>query len=194
MKRATQEHEKHFVDILSRSFNSNDSVNYVVKQDARRVDRINKLMEYSFYLCRNFGEAWISDDDRACALVLYPDKKRTTFKSIVWDVKLAVSVIGIDKIMRVLKREAKIKSFHPKKPFCYLWFIGVNPAFQNMGIGTLLDEIILKSQADDRSIYLETSVERNLKWYKNRGFEIYGELEFPYKLFFLRKEHGRQRS
>ena len=36
------------VDILSKSFNDNKSINYIVKQDGKREERLRKLMEYSF--------------------------------------------------------------------------------------------------------------------------------------------------
>lgn len=77
------------VDILSKAFDTNRSVNYVVRQDQNRQKRIRRLMSYSFNVCRAFGEVWISDDDQACALILHPDKKKTSLGSILWDIKLA---------------------------------------------------------------------------------------------------------
>ena len=189
MKRADPSQKSLVIDILTKSFADNKSVNYVVKQDRNRYARIRGLMNYSFKVCNTFGDVWISDDNQACALVLYPDKKRSTLYSILSDVILASSVIGLSRVLQVLSRESKIKSFHPNSPFSYLWFIGVAPEFQNKGAGTLLlNEIIKKSKADQRPIYLETSVERNLPWYKKHGFEIFKELTFPYTLYLLRKK------
>src|SRR5690606_36016325 len=101
------------IEILKKSFDDNKSVNYVVKQDQKRVERIEGLMEYSFNVCHAFGEIWISDDNQGCALLLFPDQKRTSFRTLFWDLKLALSVIGIDRVSPVLKRESKIKSNHP---------------------------------------------------------------------------------
>jgi hypothetical protein len=131
MRKATIMDKAHVIQILSKSFSDNKSVNYVVKQDQRREDRIKALMEYSFDVCHAFGEVWMSDDDQACALILFPDKKRTSLRTILWDVKLALSVIGIDRVSAILKRESMIKNNHPKNSFAYLWFIGVNPPKQN---------------------------------------------------------------
>ena len=55
-------------------------------------------MDYSFNVCNEFGEVWISDDQQACALILFPDKKRSSFRTLLWDFKLALSVIGIDRV------------------------------------------------------------------------------------------------
>ena len=114
MKRAVQNQKSLVVEILSASFDDNKSVNFVVKQDKNRKARIRGLMEYSFKVCNAFGDVWISEDDQACALVLFPDKKKTNLNAILRDVRLALSVIGINRIGPVLGRESKIKSFHPK--------------------------------------------------------------------------------
>lgn len=192
MKRAVAHQKMLIVEILSKSFDDNKSVNFVVKQDDVRKERIRRLMEYSFNVCHAFGEVWISDDEQACALILLPDRKQTTLKALLWDAKLALSVIGLNRVGTVLGRETKIKSFHPKEPFSYLWFIGVTPELQNKGKGSLLlDEIIQESQRSKRPIYLETSVERNLPWYQNHGFEIFHSLNLTYTLYLLRKTNSQ---
>ncbi|HKO80658.1 MAG TPA: GNAT family N-acetyltransferase [Chitinophagaceae bacterium] len=189
MIRATYEDKDHIVNILSRSFDDNKSVNYIIKQDAKRQLRLKKLMEYSFDICYSFGDVFLTDDKKGCALVVMPDKKRTTLKSILLDAKLAVSCIGLSNIKKAMARESKIKSIHPKGPMYYLWFIGVDPAEQKKGIGTsLLEGIIAESQAQKRPIYLETSTLKNIPWYEKFQFKIHNELDFGYKLYCLKKE------
>lgn len=192
MKKALPSQKAQVIEILTESFEKNKSVNYVVKQDDRRKERIRGLMNYSYNVCNAFGEVWISEDEQACALVLYPDKKRTTLSAVLWDIKLAVSVIGLSRVGQVLARESKIKAFHPKHPFSYLWFIGVNPTFQNSGKGSrLLEEIIMQSERDSRPIYLETSVDRNLPWYQKFGFENFQSFDLTYTLYMMRRGNDR---
>ncbi len=189
MIKANQGDKQLIVDILTKSFQSNQSVNYIAKQDSKRTERISSLMDYSFEVCHSFGDVFLSDDKKACALVLYPDKKKTTFKSILLDVKLIFSCVGIENIKKALSRESKIKQLQPKELMYYLWFIGVDPENQNEGIGSVfLNEIIEDSEHKKRPIYLETSTLKNLPWYKKFGFEIYNELDLNYKLFFLKRE------
>src|SRR5258708_30340950 len=188
MKRAVPSQKATIIDILSKSFEDNKSVNYVVKQDNHREDRIKGLIDYSFDVCYSFGEVWISDDENACALILLPHKKKTTLNAALWDAKLALSVIGLTRVNQVLSRESKIKSFHPKDKFSYLWFIGVSNNFQNKGKGSqLLGDIIRDSDAKGKPIYLETSVEPNIPLYKKHGFEIFQTLDFGYTLYMLRR-------
>ena len=193
MKKANYYDKDLVVNILTKSFETNQSVNYIVKQDKKRIKSVRALMDYSFEVCYMFGEVFLSDNEKACALILYPDQKSATFKSVLLNLKLAFSCIGIKNIKRVLSRESKIKQLYPKAIMSYLWFIGVDPEYQGQGIGNnLLDNIIKESDKKQRPVYLETSTIKNLPWYKKFDFKIYNELDFTYKLFFLRREVNRK--
>jgi ribosomal protein S18 acetylase RimI-like enzyme len=189
MKKVTLSDKDLVITILSTAFDKSKSINYITKQDRLRSERIKKLMEYSFDMCFTFGEIWMNEDENACALLLHPDKKRTTLRSIFWHAKLVMKVIGLTQIPAVLKREFFIKRKHPKySSFCYLWFIGVNPAEHNKGIGTkLLQDVMRYCDENRRPIYLETSIEENLSWYRKNGFEIFHSIDLSYKLHLLRR-------
>jgi ribosomal protein S18 acetylase RimI-like enzyme len=188
MIEARYSHKEIIVDILANSFDDNKSVNYVVKQDERRRERIRHLMEYSFNVCQSFGRAVLSENKKACALILFPDKKRTTIKSILWDIKLIANCIGPMGAGKAMSREKQIRNLQPKEPIYYLWFIGVKPEEQNRGIGSaLLSEITRDAEQLNRTLCLETSTERNIPWYQKFGLEKYNELDINYKLFFFKK-------
>ena len=182
------EDKKQVLEILTNSFDTNKSVNYIVKQDSKRVNRIRELMDYSFEICYHFGKVYLSDDKKACALVLFPDQKKTTLKSIWMDIRLILKSVGVFNIRKALERESKIKAVQDKNLMYYLWFIGVDPASHGQGLGNkLMEELIAESEAIGRPIYLETSTLKNLPWYKKFGFEVYYELDLGYKLFFLKR-------
>ena len=123
--RATLNDRELVADILTHSFVDNKSVNYIIKQDEKREQRIRDLMKYSFDICNLFGDVFISDDRKACALIVVPDRKKVTVKSILLDIKMALSVIGFSNINKASSRESAIKQIHPNTPLYYLWFIGV---------------------------------------------------------------------
>jgi ribosomal protein S18 acetylase RimI-like enzyme len=188
MIEATNSDKNTVVDILAQSFKDNKSVNYIVKQDVLRMQHIRQLMDYSFDVCKSFGRVVLSEDKKACALIVYPDKKRTTVKSIVLDLKLITKCIGISGLRKAMSRESKIKKLQPKERLYYLWFIGVHPVEQHKGVGSfLLNEIIEDAKAQNRLLCLETSTQKNIPWYEKFGFKIYNELDFGYKLFFLKR-------
>jgi len=176
------------VDILARSFEDNKSVNYIIKQDNKRNLRLKKLMEYSFDLCYLFGKILLTDDKKGCALIVLPDKKKNTFRSILLDIKLIFSCIGLSNVRKAMDREARIKKLQSRELMYYLWFIGVNLPDQNKGIGSsLLNEIIKESESERRAICLETSTLKNIAWYQRFGFKIYNKLDLSYELFFLKR-------
>lgn len=191
MIQAEYKDKERIVKILTSSFDDNSSVNYIIKQDKKRIRRIKKLMEYSFEVCYLFGKVLLSDDKKGCALIVLPEKKKTTFKSILLDLKLVLFCVGLSNVKKTMDREAKIRKFQPKESMYYLWFIGVESIDHHKGIGSaLLNEIIKASESEKRIICLETSTLKNLPWYQKFGFTIYNELNLGYKLFFLKRKAG----
>ncbi|MEJ7737019.1 MAG: GNAT family N-acetyltransferase [Chitinophagaceae bacterium] len=189
MIRADRKDKERIIDILTSSFEENKSVNYIIQQDGKRMERIRNLMDYSFELCHMFGHVFLSDDKKACALILLPDKKKTSIKSILLDMKLITSSMGISNIKKAMEREAKVKRLHPKGLIYYLWYIGVDAEEQNMGIGSsLLKEVLKESYTKQRPVYLETSELKNIPWYEKFGFKIYNELDLGYKLIFMKRD------
>lgn len=175
------------IDILTSSFDTNKSVNYIVSQDKYRRDRIKTLMSYSFDLCYLFGEIFLSDDKKACALILFPDKKKTTLKTVFLDVKLILFSISLRNVKKVLSRDSMIKGSYPDELMYYIWFIGVNTNYQKTGIGSsLLNELISDSILKKRRIYLETSMQENVPWYKKNNMEVYKTLPLTHNLYMLR--------
>ena len=179
---------KRVVDILTGAFADNQSVNYVVKQGTNRLGRIRHLMNYAAATSRDFGEVWLSPDQRGCALTVLPDTKQTTVASMRRDVALAFLSTGLRNVYKTLHREGQIKRMHPPEPFCHLWFLGVEEGFQGREIGSrLLRNIIDHYDAQQRAIYLETSTLRNVPWYEKFGFEVYHELNLTYPLYMMRR-------
>nr|WP_294900361.1 GNAT family N-acetyltransferase [uncultured Pedobacter sp.] len=189
MINASYKDKELIIEILTSSFEKNESVNYIAKQDHKRIERIKSLMDYSFEMCYNYGSIYLTDDKKGCALVLYPHKKESSLKSILLDVKLIFQCIGIENIGKAMKRESAIKQLQPKTPMYYLWFIGVDTNHQNNGIGSQLLEFVIKDSKEKQlPVFLETSTLRNLPWYQKFGFKTYNELQLSYKLFFLKRE------
>jgi len=188
MREATSDDDKKkVIDIISDAFDKNKSINYVVKQGEKRSQKVRSLIKYSFFYGINFGKVYISNDNKGACILLFSNQKRTTFKSILWDLKLAISCIGILRVPAVMKRESLIKKNHPKEDFIHLWYIGVDPESQNKGIGNnLLTNILNKHKS--KSFYLETSTLSNLPFYKKFGFKTINTVDLGYDLFIMKKE------
>jgi ribosomal protein S18 acetylase RimI-like enzyme len=189
MVQATSADKEIIISLLSEAFEDNKSVNYIVRQDEKRKERIKALMDYSFEQCMSFGKIYLSEDKNACALLLFPDQKKTSLYSIFLDIKLFLSAITIFNLAKVLARERRVEAKRMKGNVIYVWYIAVKPQGQSKGHGTrLLGEVFQEAKRLRRGICLETSTRNNLPWYQKHGFTIYGKLDLGYELFFLKRE------
>ena len=186
MKIAKLNDKEKVVDILTASFISNKSVDYIVVNDSSRIDRIKELMSYSFDTCMSFGKVFLSDNELGCALVSFPERKKTTIKSLMQELRLVLFGIGLKNALKAMSREKRISSHYPQQPIYYLWFIGVLPDYQSRGVGSgLLSDILVDAKHENRSVFLETSTFKNIHWYKKFGLNVYHELDFGYKLYLI---------
>jgi ribosomal protein S18 acetylase RimI-like enzyme len=68
---------------------------------------------------------------------------------------------------------SSIDAVFPKEPVRYLQALGVGPGHQGRGIGTaLLADGLAKADAAHEAVYLETSLERNVRLYGRQGFTV----------------------
>lgn len=189
MLRAIYSDRAFIVEILTTSFENNSSVNYIIKQDRKRLQRIKGLMNYSFDICYHFGSVFYSEDKKGCALVLFPEQKKTGLRSVFFDIKFVITSLGFSNLKKTMARETKIKSLQIKGKTAYLWYIGVQPFSQGRGIGTrLMKDVLHAPEIIDRPVLLETSNLQNVKWYENLDFSIYGELNLGYTLYFMKRQ------
>lgn len=189
MKRAENSDRDAIIHILVDSFRDNKSVQYIIHPHDKKELRLKRLMEYAYDVCKLFGDVFITDDKSGCALIVKPDKKKISLKSMLLDAKFVIHCLGLSNAKKAMNREAKIKAHHPDGLLYYLWFIGVDPGKQSQGIGSsLLKEVISEGRKDNRIICMETSTLKNISWYQSFGFTIYQKLDFGYELFCLKKE------
>lgn len=188
MSQFTPHQYNRIVTMLEQAFDDNLSVNYVLKQDSKRKQRMHLLMQYTVFQGEQFGKVYLSEDENSCAVIIYPELKRTTLKSIIWDIRLAIGGIGIFNIHKVLQRQKLIYNARPIHDVVHLWYIGVDPTQQGKGLGSKMLEQI---KADhEKPIFLETSNPRNFSFYESHGFELINELHdlgYPLRMYAYSK-------
>ena len=192
MIRADKIHKQTAIDILADCFENNKTVNWIVKQDSKRKERIRGLIDYSFEACIDSGLTYFTDDFSGVIISNLSTDKLPVLEEAYLTLQFVLKVTGIEGVAKTLRREDYIKQYHPQDgEFIYIWFIGLKKNEQGKGLGSsLLQLVIERSEADGIPIYIETSAERNLTFYKKHGFEQYhvsDEDLFGYKLYFLRR-------
>lgn len=76
---------------------------------------------------------------------------------------------------RVMQQMA---AHHPREPHWYLPLLGVDPARQGRGLGSLLlDHAVRRFDRDGAVAYLESSNPRNVPLYQRHGFEVLGRIQ-----------------
>src|SRR6218665_863184 len=127
--------QERIVQLLTKSFDDNKSVNFVAKQDVKRVKRIAFLMRYCYRLGKRYGKIYENEARTCCAIVIDSERKKSSFSDVVWDLKLVFKTIGLFRAGQVLKREKVLKTYFPKEGFYHLWYVGVDVAEQGKGYG-----------------------------------------------------------
>ena len=193
MKIATIEDKQKVIDILSKSFDQDGAVNYLIPQDHIRKTRIRNLVANCYEVTMLTGEVYLSEDERAAALVVNPEIKLGWLQTAKLDIQLIFTSIGISNVIKALRRDAKLKSRRQTENVTYLWFLGVDPHYQRRGIGRrMLQEIIFLESSKNKRLVLECS-QQNLNWYIKSGFEVYDQLEeVPFQNFMQNITKGNQ--
>lgn len=188
MRKANPADKAVVTGILSRSFAGNLSVQFITGDGPAKAKKLQALMGYAFEVCTSFGEVMLSEDRKACALLVYPEKKKTNLRSVMLDLGLIWNCVEVKNVIEVIKRESSVHALHEAGHKVYIWFIGVDPAYQHKGIGSkILQEVIKDAELQGRDLILETSTLKNIPWYKSFGFQTYATLDLGYKLFFMRR-------
>lgn len=165
-----------------------NSINLVVKQDGKRIQRMNILMEYLFERAIMFGEVFISENNQACMLLKYPHKEKITFKTISSDLKLVFRCIGIERVFSVLKRQRIATKNYPKEKHIRPMIIGVNKEYKGNGTaGRLMIEVKNQFKNSALPVIMDSASKKNTRLYQKFGFKIIRKedsLGFP--IWFLR--------
>lgn len=85
-----------------------------------------------------------------------------------------LAAVGFARLPRILALQAAIDAHHPTaRRYAYLWFLGVRPEAQGLGVGSRLLRVATRRlDADNLPAYLETQTERNVALYRRHGFEV----------------------
>lgn len=192
--------DKHLaIQILSDSFQQNPSVNWVIKNDLKRKERIHSLAEYAVKSAALKNGVFLSSDKSGVAVCYENMQKKNNIMEYVYQTKLVINSIGIRRVLKVLKRELYIAKIRPlNENFLYFWFFGVLPNHRGNGAAKELKESIFAlAREKGLPIYLETSVFKNKKVYERYGFEVYHLWDEPgqdIKLWFMRKSFSENRN
>lgn len=176
MRKASKKDKKLVSDILVSAFlplKEANSINFVVKQDAKRIERMYVLMAFLFEKAISFGEVYIADNNKACVLLKYPHKEKTTLKMFFLTIRLVFKCIGIRRVFKVLRREQVAEKNYGKEKHIRPMIMGVYKEWEGKGTAArLMLEIKKKYKGNHLPVLINSASDRNTLLYQKFGFKI----------------------
>jgi ribosomal protein S18 acetylase RimI-like enzyme len=167
------------VDDLSAAFSSDVMFDWFLRDDALREAGRRGFFDA---LIRHvaFGTASIERPAGGGAAAVWMPPEATGPISFWKELRVAPAILhatGLARVGRVLALQTAIDAHHPiGRPHAYLWFLGVTPAAQGMGVGSRLLRLAEhRLDAAGAPAYLETQTPRNVALYRRHGFEVTAE-------------------
>lgn len=190
MRRGTRSDKKLVVGILVTAFESlkeDNSINFIIRNDKKRLKRLYYLMNYLFERAILFGDVFINDQENACIIFNYPDQIKPSWKSFLLDLKLTFNCLGFSRVFKVLKRISISKQYFPKGDHIRIVIGGSNTTSGNGAAARLMLEIVREFKDYKLPVITDASNPDNVKLYKKLGFKEIGiDESLGYPIYFLR--------
>lgn len=162
--------------VLAEAFHD-DPMFVFVEPDA---DRRRRVLPWFFGTAARLGrQSGRLDEDagRGAAIWLRPGRARLGPAAVLrCGLALAPVRLGIPAFRRLLAItsafEAAGRRVQPAR-YWHLFMVGVRPREQGRGVaGRLLAPVLAEADSDGTAVYLETTQERNLPFYRGLGFSV----------------------
>jgi hypothetical protein len=180
------------IRLMTTMFVDNPAVLSLISPGKNKQAGIQSLAEFAFQKCLHRNGVWISSNEKAVALCYRFNSGGFSFKEFIYELRFALSFIGLNRLRKILAREAYRKKQRPADGnYFYFWFFAALPDAGEAAF-ELKNGIFELAKQEQLSIYTETSVERNRKIYERYGFQTYQrweDAEENITFWFLKREY-----
>ena len=168
--------------ILAAAFDDDPVLNWFVRQDERHGEAMELLLRGGAERAvRDHGECYLTDDECGAAVWQPPGFEGPPPDPAARE-RLAAEICNTAEGRRRFAQFAELMAEHhpAEPPNFYLGAIGVLPALQRGGLGSLLIRAVL-DRCDREGIpaSLISTRERNLPLYQRHGFVVRARVELP---------------
>lgn len=174
------------IDVYTRAF-INDPLHLYAFFDLNRRINLTRLVyelvvkDIVPVMERKLIGAFISNELVGVGIYSTPESKQDWDESLNEAVKKMQEKANDDSIYIIGEYASMCADFRPEKPHYYITDIAVRPDRQGKGIGGMIMKYIIdesEKHSDVDGIWLDTTNEKNMKWYKTMGFEVESEFFF----------------
>ncbi len=169
-------YENEFAGVLSRAFYSDPYYVFVMPNGNKRMAQLHWWMKILLRYTLIYGNIYFTDDHKSVAMWMGPDKPMIDdIKILSLGLIMYPFKIGVRNFIKLLDISGQWDKEHKKlnKRHYYLMVIGVEPEYQQKGIGSRLMQVGLK-KADNEKLecFLETVTYEDVRFYLKHNFEI----------------------
>lgn len=168
---------------LALAFADDPMFDWFLRTDAARAPALRRFFDVVLKdACLPDGEISRPEGGGAAAVWLPSEKLEAwPWTRDVRALPMLLHASGLSRFGRMLSLRKAMDDEHDlERPHDYLWFLGVRPNLQGMGLGSrLLAFHCGRLDAAGRAAFLHTATPRNLGLYKRYGFQITAEYVPP---------------
>ena len=172
-------------EVLGRALNDDPISLYIFPNDEERKEKLKYVFRLTTCIGVRYGEVYATSPNLEGIAIWMPYKR---FKEkFYWVLRCGGLSAGRKLGLKAAKRSNPIRNFieevHAEiisDEHWYLNELGVDPPFQGKGYGSSLMRYMLK-KIDEQGlpVYLETSLEKNVRYYEKFGFKLRKEVLIP---------------
>jgi ribosomal protein S18 acetylase RimI-like enzyme len=171
-------------ELLARAFHNDPLYMLVMPEDDKRAAALQWLFERVVHYCLLYGQLYTTPALEGVAGWLPPGQTRLTAGRVVWSglyaTPLRMGLAAYRRFDAYMSYADRLHGRYAPESHWYLWVLGVDPPSQGKGIGgRLIQPVLARASADGTACYLETEMERNVRFYEKYGFKIVGEGTIP---------------
>lgn len=166
-------------DDLSAAFRTDPQFCWFLRDDSRReAARLRFMKMILKEIALPTGE--VTRPAAGGAAAIWIPSQALGPNSLIQELRVFPTILGatgLGRIGRLAAMRKVMDELHPMdRPHAYLWFLGVRPEAQGMGVGSrMLKAGLAKVDAAGLPAYLESSNEANVPLYRRYGFEVMRE-------------------
>ncbi|MDP3746284.1 MAG: GNAT family N-acetyltransferase [Phenylobacterium sp.] len=165
---------------LSAAFATDPMFDWFMRDDAKRDAARLRLFKRLVGMALADGEVLQPASGGAASIWLPSESLGPS--SLLEELRVMPTVLaatGFSRLSRMSAMRAAMDKHHPmERPHVYLWFVGVRPEAQGLGVGSrLIAAGLERVDALGLPAYLESSSPANVPLYRRHGFEVTREIQ-----------------
>ena len=152
MRLAKSSDKELVVKIITKTFDKNPGVNWLLRKEGNHKKQIQRLVNYVFIKAFLRNGVYISSNEKGVAVCYRFNNTKFSITEIFYQLRFALTSINLTRLVKVMKRESFRKSKRPSSgEYLYFWFLGVLPGGEK-AVFELKDTIFKKAKSGENCL------------------------------------------